>query len=667
MTHATPASDDDDNDNNDSHDHKDAGVSIHTGVPNGSQSVTCVAGKPGRNPPPPEPKSFGEECASPVPQNDHVGVHRCESEVCEQRWETGGDKLVALAMTDGKAHCGEQERQTMIIDTGKYSCASDGNAYEIGANSLSASTNAPSSSLLDTSLQTPIASQLEGTKASLAIPERWKSEVVDAVPIVAGTVELIDGDDPDDRRLSGPDGRPASVEEDIAVKSLPEPASSMPSTPMSRSQRNRFNRASKLKLMQMMPDCCGPSSTCISHNEHLLRKHCGFGSPHHVNFKLEAEEDVTSKIEVPGKEEDNVEADDCQAPSKLSIVSSPGLPRDNDVSHVRSDDRPSEVDSHCEGDMCDAGQAPSFDSARVDRAKDVSERADGNGIASDVESEAECDGCSCEGCPCEGGPRGLVDSDDEEDIPEQSDSSLSVRQRERRKVRLEGLEAQRMQAAFESYRQRKEMEARLAASKSPPLTSMDVELPRYVVEDKVEWSYPAKTTGISGAIPDGKLKTLNVLTRRMPRESSLSLMEGEDKGWVEIEVTIDSGACDTVMPTSLCSHISIITTADSRRGMEYEVANGETIPNVGERHCLQMSEDSQQPKRITFQVADIHKPLLSVSRCADLGYKCVLDEKGGGLIDTTSGEIIPLHRRGNLYVMRAWIRQDKSSDFTRPQ
>ena len=37
------------------------------------------------------------------------------------------------------------------------------------------------------------------------------------------------------------------------------------------------------------------------------------------------------------------------------------------------------------------------------------------------------------------------------------------------------------------------------------------------------------------------------------------------------------------------------------------------------------------------------------------------------LVDESSGETIPLHRRGNLYVMRAWIRQDKSSDFGRPQ
>ena len=139
-------------------------------------------------------------------------------------------------------------------------------------------------------------------------------------------------------------------------------------------------------------------------------------------------------------------------------------------------------------------------------------------------------------------------------------------------------------------------------------------------------------------------------------------------GWVEIEITIDSGACDTVLPTNWCSHISILQSYDSRRGVEYEVANGETIPNLGERHCLLMSENSNVMKKIVFQTADIHKPLLSVSRCADLGYKCVLDNDGGELIDKMTGESIPIHRRGNLYVMRAWVRQDKSvEDFVRPQ
>ena len=77
-----------------------------------------------------------------------------------------------------------------------------------------------------------------------------------------------------------------------------------------------------------------------------------------------------------------------------------------------------------------------------------------------------------------------------------------------------------------------------------------------------------------------------------------------------------------------------------------------------------MSENSNTAKIITFQCANVHKPLLSVSRVADLGYECVLNDKGGELRDTVTGDKIPLHRKGNLYVMRAWIKEDDSL-FTR--
>ena len=50
--------------------------------------------------------------------------------------------------------------------------------------------------------------------------------------------------------------------------------------------------------------------------------------------------------------------------------------------------------------------------------------------------------------------------------------------------------------------------------------------------------------------------------------------------WHEIEITADSGACDTVTPTKLCFHISLMATAKSRAGFEYEVANGEGLLNM---------------------------------------------------------------------------------------
>ena len=122
-------------------------------------------------------------------------------------------------------------------------------------------------------------------------------------------------------------------------------------------------------------------------------------------------------------------------------------------------------------------------------------------------------------------------------------------------------------------------------------------------------------------------------------------------------VTVDSGACVTVMPRSLCEGISNLQNRLSREGVEYEVADGAHIPNLGERRCEMMTLGSRSCKRIVFQIADVHKPLLSISGCADMGFDCYLDDKGGHLLDKQSGKNIPLERWDNPYIMRAWMRQ----------
>ena len=71
-----------------------------------------------------------------------------------------------------------------------------------------------------------------------------------------------------------------------------------------------------------------------------------------------------------------------------------------------------------------------------------------------------------------------------------------------------------------------------------------------------------------------------------------------------------------------------------------------------------MTAGSKICKLIVFQGPGVHKPLLSISGCADLGFYCHLDDKGGHFTDKETGENIPLESRENLYIMRAWIRQD---------
>ena len=111
-----------------------------------------------------------------------------------------------------------------------------------------------------------------------------------------------------------------------------------------------------------------------------------------------------------------------------------------------------------------------------------------------------------------------------------------------------------------------------------------------------------------------------------------------------------------MIPQKLCPGIPIRPSLQSLRGMEYEVADGRSIPTLGERHCLLWTENASQPRHINMQVADVHKALLSLSRRADMGFESRFGRRMGALIDEETGEVVPLQRKGNLYVLRCWLK-----------
>ena len=138
--------------------------------------------------------------------------------------------------------------------------------------------------------------------------------------------------------------------------------------------------------------------------------------------------------------------------------------------------------------------------------------------------------------------------------------------------------------------------------------------------------------------------------------SSAGTSSGDDGEWIQVELCADTGACDTVMPRALCGQIQIQPSLQSINGMEYEVADGNTIPNLGERRCLMWTDGAHKPRPINLQVADVHKALLSLSRCADMGFESRFGRVAGALIDEETEEVIPLERKGNLYVLKCWLR-----------
>ena len=79
--------------------------------------------------------------------------------------------------------------------------------------------------------------------------------------------------------------------------------------------------------------------------------------------------------------------------------------------------------------------------------------------------------------------------------------------------------------------------------------------------------------------------------------SAPSSAEMNADGWELLEITVDSGACDTVLPTGMLSSINVVSTEASRNLETYEVANGCTIVNEGEKRCVMMTPGTNHHQR----------------------------------------------------------------------
>jgi hypothetical protein len=84
---------------------------------------------------------------------------------------------------------------------------------------------------------------------------------------------------------------------------------------------------------------------------------------------------------------------------------------------------------------------------------------------------------------------------------------------------------------------------------------------------------------VKGKLDDDKeeLRPLRVIEPEGVNELDV---KGE---WEEIELAVDSGATETVVGEGDLSSIETKEGAASKRGTEYEVANGVRIPNLGEK------------------------------------------------------------------------------------
>ena len=137
-------------------------------------------------------------------------------------------------------------------------------------------------------------------------------------------------------------------------------------------------------------------------------------------------------------------------------------------------------------------------------------------------------------------------------------------------------------------------------------------------------------------------KSINTLIEIVP--AGVNAME-EIPEWEELEMAVDSGATETVVGEDMIKGIETKPGEGARRGVQYEVASGELIPNLGEKNFVAYGEQGQA-RTIKAQVCEVNKPLLSVSRMVHAGNTVVFSRSGSYVEDENTGERISLREQG---------------------
>ena len=86
-----------------------------------------------------------------------------------------------------------------------------------------------------------------------------------------------------------------------------------------------------------------------------------------------------------------------------------------------------------------------------------------------------------------------------------------------------------------------------------------------------------------------------------------------------IEAAVDSGAEDSVVPPGLLPG-ELLPSPMSRAGRRYRAADGSPIPDLGQT-LAQFGDADGAVCGIPFQVAQVERPLISVSRMAAAGCR----------------------------------------------
>ena len=165
-------------------------------------------------------------------------------------------------------------------------------------------------------------------------------------------------------------------------------------------------------------------------------------------------------------------------------------------------------------------------------------------------------------------------------------------------------------------------------------------------------------------------------------EATCNIMTSEDPAavalddWVETDIllTLDSGCCDHICDLGDApgyAHV-LEPSPGSQRGQRFVVGNGDRVKNQGQVRLRMKSTDAVGSlMSSTFQIAEITRPLMSVSKICDQDMKCIFEKTHALIVAPNGSTVARFERDGGLYTCTMKLRKpqlDKGSTpgFARP-
>ena len=122
----------------------------------------------------------------------------------------------------------------------------------------------------------------------------------------------------------------------------------------------------------------------------------------------------------------------------------------------------------------------------------------------------------------------------------------------------------------------------------------------------------------------------------------------------QMELTIDSGAGENVMPEYMAPHTPMQQSKEA--GVMYTAANGEMMPNRGCKRVKVTTREGQL-RTMNMQVTDVNRALMSVAKICDAGHTVTFTTEGGVIRNNQSGEETKFRRENNVYRMTVKLNE----------